>query len=650
MGVPLRVMIVEDQEDDALLLLRVLRRAGYDLTFERVDTAGTMEAALDRQAWDIIIADYTLPEFNGLAALALVKARGLDLPFILVAGSIGEEIAVAAMKTGAHDYIMKNNLSRLIPAVERELREIEVRRARKRAEETLQENYQLMHAVFEGTSEAIFVKDLQGRYVVINSAGARVFGKTPEEVIGKDDCELFTAESCRGIKEHDRHVLTSGETQVYEETGETAGVTRTFLATKGPHRDHQGNIIGIIGIARDITERKQSEEQFQRQRDALYQSEKLATMGQLLAGVAHELNNPLAVVMGQAALLSQSLRNKRQMERAEKIVQAAERCARIVNNFLALARQRSPERRVVQVNQVVREAVELLAYPLRVDSVEVEWDLATEVPVLWADAHQLHQVVVNLVANAHQAMREVPGPRRLTVATGASAGGRRVWVEVRDTGPGIAAEVEGRIFEPFFTTKPPGVGTGLGLSLCQGIVEGHGGWFGVLRGVEGGAVFRVELPVEEPEAPAVAVVAAAPVVVRGVRILVVDDEPGIAGVLAEVLQLDGHVVETVGNGEAALAKLAAGSYELILSDIRMPELDGPSLYWELERRDRRLLDRMIFLTGDTLSPGTREFLEKTGAPCLSKPFALSDVRDIVQRVLQTQSREIIGTHDEPPPL
>jgi PAS domain S-box-containing protein len=649
MGVQLCVLIVEDQEDDALLLLRVLQRAGYDLRFERVDTAETMEAALNRQRWDIIIADYTMPEFNGLAALALVKERGLDLPFILVSGSIGEDIAVAAMKAGAHDYIMKSNLSRLIPAVERELREVEVRRARQRAEETLQENYQIMHAVFEGTSDTIFVKDLRGRYVTINSAGARVFGKSPEEVIGKDDTELFSADSGRQIMAHDRQVLTSGETQVYEETGIILGVPRTFLTTKGPHRDHQGNVIGIIGIARDITERKQAEEQFQRQRDALYQSEKLATMGQLLAGVAHELNNPLSVVMGQAALLRQSVRNKRQMERADKIVQAAERCARIVNNFLALARQRSPERQPVQVNQVVREAVELLAYPLRVDSVEVAWDLAAEVPVLWADAHQLHQVVVNLVANAHQAMREVAGLRRLTVATGVNAAGTRVWVEVRDTGPGIAAELEGRIFEPFFTTKPPGVGTGLGLSLCQGIVEGHGGWIGVLRGVEGGAVFRLELPVEEPGEAAVTAVAAPPVVVRGARILVVDDEPGIAGVLAEVLQLDGHMVESVSNGEAALARLAAGNYELILSDIRMPELDGPSLYWELERRDARLLRRMIFLTGDTLSPGTREFLEKTGAPCLSKPFALSDVRDLVQRVLQTEDHEITGVHDSPTP-
>jgi two-component system NtrC family sensor kinase len=635
MATQLRVLIVEDQDDDVLTLVRVLQRAGYDLTFERVDSADALARALDRQAWDLIIADYELPQFNGLAALAQVKERGLDLPFIIVSGGIGEDIAVATMKAGAHAYIMKNNLTRLIPAVERELREAEGRRARKRAEEALQENYQIMQAVFEATSDIIFVKDLQGRYVMINSAGARVMGKAPEDVIGKDDTTFFAAESVGQIMQHDCQVLTSGETQTFEETGTVSGTTRIFLATKAPHRDHHGHIIGIICIARDITERKQTAEQFQRQRDTLYQSEKLATMGQLLAGVAHELNNPLSVVMGQAALLRQSVRNKGQMQRAEKIVHAAERCARIVNNFLALARQRSPERHPVQMNQVVREAVELLAYPLRVDSVEVVWALADEVPVLWADSHQLHQVVVNLVANAHQAMREVPGPRRLTVATGVSVGGGHIWMEVRDTGPGVAEGLEARIFEPFFTTKPPGVGTGLGLSLCQGIVEGHGGKIGLAHRQGKGAVFRVELPLERPEGPAVAAVPETPMATRGARILVVDDEPGIADVLAEVLQLDGHVVETVGNGEAALGKLALEGYELILSDIRMPELDGPSLYRELERRHPRLVHRMIFLTGDTLSPGTREFLEKTGAPCLSKPFALSDVRKIVQRVLQT---------------
>jgi two-component system NtrC family sensor kinase len=646
MAVPLQALIVQDREDDALVLERMLRCAGYDLNYERVDTAAAMSAALTRQPWDIVIAAYTLPAFSALAALALVQERGLDLPCIILSDTPGEDLAVAAVKAGAHDYIMTHNLARLIPAVERELQEAGVRRAHKRAQTALQENYLIMQAVFEGTSEAIFVKDLRGQYVMINSAGARIFGRSPEEVIGKGDAELLAPDLARQNLDHDRQVLSSGETHIYEEVSTAVGETRTYLATKAPHRDQQGDIIGIIGIARDITERKQAEGQLQRQRDALYQSEKLATMGQLLAGVAHELNNPLSVVMGQAALLRQSVRNTRQRQRAEKIVQAAERCARIVNNFLALARQRPPERHPVQVNTVVREAVELLAYPLRVDSVEVVWALAEEVPVLWADAHQLHQVVVNLVANAHQAMREVGGPRRLTVATGVSAGGGRVWVEVRDTGPGIAPELEARIFEPFFTTKPPGVGTGLGLSLCQGIVEGHGGWIGVMPAGQG-AVFRVELPVERPAGMQPVTGAAAPVVVRPARILVVDDEPGIAGVLAEVLQLDGHAVETVSNGEAALGRLAVQGYDLILSDIRMPELDGPSLYWQLARRDPHLSGRMIFLTGDTLSTVTREFLEKTGVPCLAKPFALNDVRDIVQQVLRTLGSEPTAAEDQP---
>lgn len=646
MGIPLRVLIVEDSEDDALLLVRVLRRSGYDLIYERLDTAAAMNAALETQSWDIIIADYTMPDFNGLAALALMQEKNLDLPFIIVSGSIGEDIAVAAMKAGAHDYIMKGHLARLIPAVERELREAEVRRARRRAEETLQESYQLLQAIFEGTSDAIFVKDLQGQYIMMNPAGAQALGKSPAEIIGRTDTELVSLETARLIMEHDRHVMRSGETHTFEEVTTVGGVTRTYLATKTPHRDHQGKIIGIIGLTQDITDRKQAEEEMRRQRETLYQSEKLATMGQLLAGVAHELNNPLSVVMGQAGLLRQSIRSKRQIERAEKIVRAAERCARIVNNFLALARQRPTERHPMQLNQVVREAVELLAYPLRVDGVEVNFELAEELPVLHGDPHQLHQVIVNLVSNAHQAMRENAVSRRLQLTTGVGADRKTVWVEVRDSGPGISSELQARIFDPFFTTKPPGVGTGLGLSLCHGIVESHGGRISVESAVGQGAAFRVELPLEVREEAAILPpeLGISPVI-RGKRILVVDDEPGIAGVVAEVLQLDGHLVETVGDGATALKQLLQQSFDVILSDIRMPELDGPGLFREIEQREPRLLQRMIFLTGDTLSPTTREFLEQTGVPCLSKPFALGEIREIVQRVLQIQADYVPGASE-----
>jgi PAS domain S-box-containing protein len=637
MGLPLHVLIVEDSEDDALLVMRALRRGGYDLTVERVDTATAMNAALNRQTWDIIIADFTMPEFNGLAALALVRQRGLDLPFIIVSGSIGEDIAVSAMKAGAHDYIMKGNITRLVPAVERELREVEVRRAHKQAEETLR----LLESAVQQVNEAIVITTADyrapgPRIVFVNPAFIRMTGYTREEVVGNTLDLLYGSKPDRSIWAGVGDRLCRGESVA----GETVNYRKDgseFIAEWHitPIRNHIGEITHLMSIQRDITERKRSEEELQRQRDALYQSEKLATMGQLLAGVAHELNNPLSVVMGQAALLRQSTRTKRQIERADKIVLAAERCARIVNNFLALARQRPPETQPVHLNAVVRDAVELLAYPLRVDNVEVQFALAEALPILRADPHQLHQVVVNLVANAHQAMRELPLPRQLTLATGLDEGGSLVWLEVRDTGPGIAPELQMRIFEPFFTTKPPGVGTGLGLSLCQGIVETHGGKIRVVAREGPETVFRVELPVapmaEQPLIqPGVPVAAA----IRGKRILVVDDEPGIAGVLAEVLQLDGHEVAVVPHGEAALERLRQQTYDLILSDIRMPELDGPGLYWEIERCYPNLLSRIVFLTGDTLSPGTREFLEQTGVPCLSKPFSLMEVRQIVQRVLQ----------------
>lgn len=300
-----------------------------------------------------------------------------------------------------------------------------------------------------------------------------------------------------------------------------------------------------------------------------------------------------------------------------------------------LARQQPPERGRVSLNQVVQEAIELLAYQLRVDDVEVGFSLADDLPLLWADPHQLHQVVVNLVSNAHHAMRETPPPRRLTLTTRFDPAQRQVSLEVADTGPGIPPEIQGRIFEPFFTTKPPGQGTGLGLSLCQGIVERHRGAIRVKSRPGQGAVFMVELPIEAPpegEVEAETVESLAPI--RGKAILVVDDELDVARVLAEILAADGHRVETAANGAAALDKLRERSYDVILSDARMPELDGAGLYRELERTNPGLVRRFIFVTGDVLGPETQEFLERTGAASVSKPFTPKSVQKVVQRVLR----------------
>ena len=382
-----------------------------------------------------------------------------------------------------------------------------------------------------------------------------------------------------------------------------------------------------------MTERKRTEAELRRQREALYQTEKLTTMGTVLAGVAHELNNPLTAVTGYANLLRQDLAGTPSATRAESIAHAADRCASIVRNFLALARKYPPERQLVRLNDIARDAAELLAYHLRVDGIEVKLDLEEGLPVLWADPHQLHQVVVNLVTNARDELRKAPPPRRLTLRTRAPTTARaRVSVDVEDTGPGISAEIRDRIFEPFFTTKPVGQGTGLGLSLCHGIVEGTAercpSSASPATARSSAWSFRWS---RRPAHTGQRAAETAPAV-TGKRILVVDDERLVLQLLGEMLGADHHTVDTVGDGTQALEVLRRTSYDLILSDVRMPYLDGPGLYRALERRLPDLCRRFVLMTGDVLSAEIQTFLEQTGVPGLSKPFDRGEVRRVIQKI------------------
>jgi signal transduction histidine kinase len=396
---------------------------------------------------------------------------------------------------------------------------------------------------------------------------------------------------------------------------------QNLLETRRLHLDLEQHNHALEATVRERTER-------------LLQSEKVATMGSLLAGVAHELNNPLAVVHGQAQLLRETSVDPGVARRAQKIGDAAIRCVRIVKNFLALARQRPPERAYTALDDVVKGAAELLSYEMRADSVTVALDLAPTVPVMWADPHQLHQVLVNLIANAHHAMRGHPQPRRLSVITRYDATRERVRIEVADTGPGMTADVRARVFEAFFTTKPLGEGTGLGLSLCRNIIEEHGGTLEVESEPGRGATFVMDLPVGMPRhAPVTPVPGGPSAATTGKTVLIVDDEVEVAAVFAEMLERDGHSVDTVTDGAAALQMLAQRPYDLVVTDTKMPVLDGPAFYEELGRRFPAMLGRVIFLTGDVLGREKREFLEGSGAPFLMKPCDLNEVRRLVHQVL-----------------
>ena len=493
--------------------------------------------------------------------------------------------------------------------------------------------------ILESTGEGIYGLDHRGRVTFVNPAATRMCGYAAGELLGESmhrlihhsraDGSPYPVEQCPSGDTLARGVTREVYDEVFWRKDGTAFPVEYVTAPVVRAATVQGAVVAF----RDVTARKRAEDELHRQREILHQTEKVATMGSLLAGVAHELNNPLAVVMGQAMLLRESAAESPFATRGGKIYAAAERCARIVRNFLGLARNRPPERGPVALNSVVAQAVELLAYELRSSDVEVELRLSDAVPVLHADGHQLHQVVVNLISNAHQAMRHATGPRRITLASDVDPATARVRLSIADTGPGIAPGVQARIFEPFFTTKPPGEGTGLGLSLCRGIVEEHGGTLTVESRPGHGATFTVALP-------ATAVVAAAPLdtaerttPVSPKTILVVDDEPEIAATLVETLEHDGHKVDVAGDGVAALAQVQSVDYDLIFTDTKMPRMDGPAFYRELVRRRPAFARRVVFVTGDLMDRDKREWLESTGCLTLAKPFDVNDVRRAVQRLL-----------------
>jgi len=491
-------------------------------------------------------------------------------------------------------------------------------------------------AILDVTTDLVAISDLSARLLYLNGAGQSLLGLTAEESLGLPIVGLVP-ERLRPVVQDEilptllRHGRWTGEAVLLARDGREVAVSVVAVA----HRAADGAVEFLSAIVRDMTERKRIEAELRRQRETLYQTEKLTTMGTVLAGVAHELNNPLTAVTGYANLLRQDLAGTPSATRAENIAHAADRCASIVRNFLALARKYPPERQLVRLNDIARDAAELLAYHLRVDGIEVKLDLEEGLPALWADPHQLHQVVVNLITNARDELRKAGAPRRLTLRTHPGKTRGRVAVDVEDTGPGVSEEIRDRIFEPFFTTKPVGEGTGLGLSLCHGIVEGHGGTLSLVSEPGAGAIFRVELPVVVPPTPSGPNALETTSVVTGKRILVVDDERLVLQLLGEMLGADHHTVDTVGDGTQALEVLQRTSYDLILSDVRMPYLDGPGLYRALERRLPDLCRRFVLMTGDVLSAEIQTFLEQTGVPGLSKPFDRGEVRRVIQQIAGT---------------
>ncbi len=388
----------------------------------------------------------------------------------------------------------------------------------------------------------------------------------------------------------------------------------------------------VMGLY-DLTERKKAEVQIAQQQEALQQSEKMAALGGLLAGVAHELNNPLSVVVGQATLLMEGSPEAKVATRAEKIFKAADRCSRIVKSFLALARRKPPERKPVELNQVVRSSLELLGYQLRTGEVDIQTHLDSALPEIIGDGDQLTQVVTNLVLNATQAMEGWQGPHRITITSQRNANGQVV-LSIADTGPGIPVEIRSRIFEPFFTTKGGKGGTGVGLALCMNIVAAHSGEVVLADTAGGGATFTLIFPQATAMQSSEDGSQGSDMPLPRIRLLLVDDEVEIAQTLADLMEPEGHSIDIAANGAIALDKLRKQTFDAIVSDLRMPVMDGPALYEALQRELPSYLNRIIYVTGDTLSTHVQEFLSTHTVPVVEKPYRLKDIRAALGEMLK----------------
>ena len=375
-------------------------------------------------------------------------------------------------------------------------------------------------------------------------------------------------------------------------------------------------------VLNEVTEKK-------RQREKVMETARLLSVGEPATGVAHEVNNPLAVVVGFSEVLMDHDLPQPASDHVERIHLEAKRAARIVQNLLSFARKHEPSKQYLDPADVLEEALDLKIQDLRVGNILVTHQRARDLPRTLADKHQLLQVFLNIITNAEHAMLSFRGDGSLALSTN----GSKDWIRISiaDDGPGIPAENLPRIFDPFFTAKEIGQGTGLGLSICHGIVSQHGGEIWAESRMGEGTTFHVQLPVlppeVEPECEPRELVANA---TTESRVLVVDDEPGVRALLSHTLSGDGHTVETASGGQQALDLIKEGEYDCIIADLKMPGMSGQELYRRLAALDPMLPNKVIFVTGDTVRRDARDFLEKTRSPAVAKLFDLSELRRKIQ--------------------
>lgn len=646
MTAPLRILVVEDSAEDCQLLVLYLQSCRVDFTYTQVDTLQGCLSALASGSWDLVISDFSLPGTDGIEVLRRLRELDPDLPFILLSGVLEEGAAVDAMRAGANDFLLKGNLSRLVPIIEREMKEATLRRKHRQ----FQEELRLLHSAIGQTPDLVLITDPAGTIVYANAAAEGTSGYSRGELLGQNPrifkSDRHDAKFFRGMWD----VLLHGDTwKGHIVNRRKNGVLWDAEAVISPVFNAAGELQNYLCTAKDSTLERQLKE-------ILEQSQRLETIGTLTSGIAHDFNNILMPLMGHAELGLQRAPGDPKVRHDLEVIQtSANRARDLIRQILSFSRKDSPETIVVEPQILFSESLALLRATVP-SSIAFEVELDARGGFVLGDPTQLHQVVLNLCTNASHAMRGRAG--RLTVKLKAVhlpvtscvmnvelPEGDYLTLEVTDTGRGIPPEHFDKIFLPFFTTKPSREGTGLGLSVCHGIVSGMGGGFQVSTQLNVGTTFLLYLP-RVPLKPVQPVVGTGEVPKGWGRMLLVDDEETLLEALHASLTQMGFQVSSYRFPELALAAFLdkPGDFQVMVTDYAMPVMSGAELAQAIWAVDPGF--PVILLTGD---PESGQVPAKDGQPgfraCLAKPMS---PRDIVKVILETIPKLSRSSQQESP--
>lgn len=639
---PLRILLIEDSDADATLLLYRLEHAGYDLTSGRAWDAASMTKALQESRWDIVICDYVLPSFSGLQAIKLIKEHSLDLPIIVVSGKVGEEVIVECLKAGAHDYVMKSNLTRLPSAVERELREAVSRREKIAAEMALRDSEERFRSAFAEAAIGMALVALDERIIKVNRAMCLMLGYTEAELLHETVGNLTHPEDVLPCRSKLKELLNQQvqATQVQKRFRHKNGETVWCLVNSSLVRDERREPQYYICQIENVTRRLQLESQ-------LRQSQKMEAVGRLASGVAHDFNNILTVILGCSSTFRAMIPNATPgVENLDLITSSAERAAGLTQQLLTFSRKQPTNPIPLDLNKLVANTHKLLS---RLIGEDIELVIKPGAENCWvkADAGQIEQIVMNLAVNARDAM---PRGGKLAIETSLLTlndqnlpqwtelppGGYAV-LTMSDTGTGMTADVQAHIFEPFFTTKQAGKGTGLGLATVYGIIKQHYGAIQCHSTPGCGTRFDIYLPMASEQPQTGTQVKSGSVPVHGSeRIMVVEDEEALRKMIKVTLERHGYRVITASHGEEALEILHQQSepISLLLTDVIMPKKSGP----ELAREVRAMLPgvKVLFNSGYTDDVMVQHGVQQTEVDFIQKPYS---IHQLVQKVREILDRE-----------